>query len=84
MTFISQSINIWRRIQQETSWSQCHVRTGRCILVAVTAELEFLGAFGQIVFTEKIKVNDRKLSIYKSNSFTEFIKFIHKLHFLRK
>lgn len=34
-------------------------------LVAMTAELEFLGEFGQIIFTEKINVSDTKSSIYK-------------------
>lgn len=38
------------------------MRTGRRVSRTVTAELEFLGEFGQIVFTEKIKVNVKKLS----------------------
>lgn len=55
MTFISQSINIWKRMQQETSWSQCHVRIGWCVLGAVTAELEFLGNVNKLYLLIKLK-----------------------------
>lgn len=33
-----------------------------CVLGVVTAELELLAEFEQIIFTEKIEVNDGKLS----------------------
>lgn len=41
------------------------MRTGQCELGAVTAELELLAEFEQIVFTEKIEVSDGKLSFYE-------------------